>query len=137
MIIEALRALGARVEDVGAHSEESVDYPDFAARVGEAVGAGRVDRGFLVCGTGIGMSIAANKIAGVRAALVHDAEEAQLSRQHNDANVLVIGGDRVRADDIREIVTAWWKSEFEGGRHARRVSKISDLERAAAAREKK
>jgi len=137
LIIEALRALGARVEDVGAHSEESVDYPDFAARVGEAVGAGRVDRGFLVCGTGIGMSIAANKIAGVRAALVHDAEEAQLSRQHNDANVLVIGGDRVRADDIREIVTAWWKSEFEGGRHARRVSKISDLERAAAAREKK
>ena len=137
MIIEALRALGARVEDVGAHSEESVDYPDFAARVGEAVGAGRVDRGFLVCGTGIGMSIAANKIAGVRAALVHDAEEAKLSRQHNDANVLVIGGDRVRADDVREIVTSWWKSEFEGGRHARRVSKISDLERAAAAREKK
>jgi ribose 5-phosphate isomerase B len=137
LIIEALRALGARVEDVGAHSEESVDYPDIAARVGEAVRAGRVDRGFLVCGTGIGMSIAANKIAGVRAALVHDAEEAKLSRQHNDANVLVIGGDRVRADDVREIVTAWWKSEFEGGRHARRVSKISDLERAAAAREKK
>jgi len=137
LIIEALRALGARVEDVGAHSEESVDYPDFAARVGEAVGAGRVDRGFLVCGTGIGMSIAANKIAGVRAALVHDAEEAKLSRQHNDANVLVIGGDRVRADDVCEIVTSWWKSEFEGGRHARRVSKISDLERAAAAREKK
>jgi ribose 5-phosphate isomerase B len=137
LIIEALRALGARVEDVGAHSEESVDYPDFAARVGEAVGAGRVDRGFLVCGTGIGMSIAANKIAGVRAALVHDAEEAKLSRQHNNANVLVIGGDRVRADDVREIVTSWWKSEFEGGRHARRVSKISDLERAAAAREKK
>jgi ribose 5-phosphate isomerase B len=130
--VETLRALGVRVEDAGPHSEESVDYPDFAALVGTAVGAGKVDRGFLVCGTGIGMSIAANKIAGVRAALVHDAAEAKLSRQHNDANVLVIGGDRVRPEDVRAIVTTWWTSEFEGGRHARRVEKISDIERATA-----
>ena len=132
-----MRALGAHVEDAGAHSEESVDYPDFAAVVGRAVGAGKADRGFLVCGTGIGMSIAANKITGVRAALVHDAAEAKLSRQHNDANVLVIGGDRARPDAVREIVTAWWTSAFEGGRHERRVAKITEMERVAAVREKK
>jgi len=135
--VDTLRALGAHVQDLGAHSGESVDYPDYAAAVGRAVGTGNADRGFLVCGTGIGMSIAANKIAGVRAALVHDAAEAKLSRQHNDANVLVIGGDRTSAESVREIVRAWWTSEFEGGRHERRVSKIAELERPTTATERK
>jgi RpiB/LacA/LacB family sugar-phosphate isomerase len=127
-VIDVLRELGVRVQDAGAHSEESVDYPDFAALVGEAVAGGQADRGVLVCGTGIGMSIAANKISGVRAALVRDVADAKLSRQHNDANVLVIGGDRSDARAIRDIVRAWWDAEFEGGRHGRRISKIAGME---------
>jgi ribose 5-phosphate isomerase B len=114
-----------------------VDYPDFAALVGGAVAGGRADRGILVCGTGIGMSIAANKIDGVRAALVRDAADAKLSRQHNDANVLVLGADRADAAAIREMVRAWWTTDFEGGRHARRVEKITAMERAAGSRGKK
>jgi ribose 5-phosphate isomerase B len=132
-----LRELGVRVDDVGANSEASVDYPDFAALVGRAVGIGSADRGVLVCGTGIGMSIAANKIEGVRAALVRDAADARLSRQHNDANVLVLGADRSDAASIRAIVRAWWETDFEGGRHSRRVSKISGMERLSDTRGKK
>jgi ribose 5-phosphate isomerase B len=137
VVIETLRDLGVHVDDVGTYSGDSVDYPDFAAMVGEPVGAGRVDRGVLVCGSGIGMSIAANKIAGVRAALVRDVEDARLSRLHNDANVLVLGGDRADPEAVRQIVRTWWTTDFEGGRHARRVSKIAELERSGRTREEK
>lgn len=129
MVIEALAELGVNVEDAGPEGEASVDYPDYAAAVGRAVSSGRADCGILVCGTGIGMSIAANKISGVRAALVRDVRDAEMSRLHNDANVLVLGAEGAEPERVREIVRAWWKTSFEGGRHARRISKISDLER--------
>ncbi len=107
---------------------ESVDYPDYALRVAEAVAGGQAARGVLLCGTGIGMSIAANKVAGVRAALVHDVDGARMSRLHNDANILVMGGRVLDEAAIREIVRVWLDTGFEGGRHARRVGKISDIE---------
>ena len=121
-----------RVEDVGARSEESVDYPDFAALVGTAVGAGKVDRGFLVCGTGIGMSIAANKIHGIRAALCHDVTTARLARLHNDSNVLCMGGRILGQAVASDIVRTWLSTQFEGGRHQGRVDKIESLESAGA-----
>jgi ribose 5-phosphate isomerase B len=120
----ALDRLGVPWEDVGTSSEESVDYPDFAHRVAEAVASGRFSRGILVCGTGIGVSIAANRHAGVRAALVCDEETARLSREHNDANVLALGGrttDPARAERMLEV---WLNTPFAGGRHGRRVAKI-------------
>ena len=129
IVIEALEELGVAVEDAGPASEASVDYPDYAAVVGRAVGSGRASAGVLVCGTGIGMSIAANKISGVRAALVRDVHYAEMSRLHNDANVLVLGADGADPQQIRQIVRTWWTTGFEGGRHAGRVAKISDLER--------
>jgi ribose 5-phosphate isomerase B len=118
-----------RVRDIGPHAEDSVDYPDFAALVARPVGAGEAERGVLVCGSGIGMSIAANKVAGVRAALVRDVNDARMSRLHNDSNVLVLGGDGADPDRVREIVRTWWQTEFEGGRHARRIEKITGLEK--------
>ena len=129
VVVETLESHGLRVEDVGTHGEDSVDYPDFAEPVARAVSSGRADRGVLVCGTGIGMSIAANKVPGVRAALVQDVKNAQLSRLHNDANVLVLSGEGLRPESVREIVTTWLSARFEGGRHQRRLTKISRLER--------
>jgi RpiB/LacA/LacB family sugar-phosphate isomerase len=134
-VIETLNAMGVDVKDVGAFSEDSVDYPDFAETVASDVGSGHRDRGILVCGTGIGMSIAANKIEGVRAALVRNAADARMSRLHNDANVLVLSGDDSDESSVREIVRVWWNTEFEGGRHARRVAKIAELERRRRAGE--
>ncbi len=107
---------------------ESVDYPDYAEHVARAVAEGRADRGILLCGTGIGMSIAANKIPGVRAALVHDVTTARMSRLHNDANVLALGGGLLGDRLLRDIVTTWLTTDFEGGRHQRRVDKIARLE---------
>ena len=121
---EALEARGFEVEDVGSSSPEQVDYPDFAHLVADAVGSGRRARGVLVCGTGIGVSMAANRHAGVRAAVVWSEETARLAREHNDANVLALGGrtlDPLLADGILD---AWLKTPFAGGRHARRVAKI-------------
>ncbi len=126
--MDVLRDLGLKVNDLGTDSAESVDYPDFAVEVARAVSAGSADRGVLLCATGIGMAIAANKVPGVRAALVHDVTTAKLSREHNDANVLVLGGAVLGDRLIRDIVAAWFSSEFEGGRHQRRVDKISALE---------
>ncbi len=118
-----------RVTDMGTSSAESVDYPDYAAAVAGAVSAGEADRGVLVCGTGIGMSIAANKFPNVRAALCHDVETARLSRQHNDANVLAIGSRVLDTEKALAIVQEWMDTTFEGGgRHSRRLQKISDLE---------
>jgi len=129
-VVETLTELGVPVQDLGPADETSVDYPDYALKVAEAVGSGGAQRGVLVCGSGIGMSIAANKVRGVRAALVRDARDAEMSRLHNDANVLVLGADGAQLDRIREIVKVWWRTAFEGGRHTRRVEKIADIERA-------
>ncbi|MEZ5345024.1 MAG: ribose 5-phosphate isomerase B [Pyrinomonadaceae bacterium] len=127
-IKKQLEELGIDYEDFGAFSTESVDYPDFAKKVGEAVVSGEAEQGILVCGSGIGISIAANKINGVRAALVWNEETARLSRQHNNANVLVVGSRTTPEGEIPKIVTAWFDAEFEGGRHAKRVDKITALE---------
>ncbi len=114
-----------RVEDLGTDGDTSVDYPDYAAKVAGEVGSGKADWGVLLCGTGIGMAIVANKFAGVRAALVHDVTTARMARAHNDANVLVLGGGLLGERLIREIVQAWTETAFEGGRHQRRVDKIN------------
>jgi ribose 5-phosphate isomerase B len=120
---------GFQVLDLGTHSTESVDYPDYAALVGESVADHKVERGLLVCGTGIGMTVAANKVPGVRAALCGDLYTARMSREHNDANVLVLGGRLMGADMAADILRAWLETDFAGGRHARRVEKIADIER--------
>ena len=119
---------GYHVLDLGTHATESVDYPDYAALVGEAVADHKVERGLLVCGTGIGMAMAANKVPGVRAALCADLYTARMSREHNDANVLVLGGRLMDADMGTDILRAWLETDFGGGRHARRVEKIADIE---------
>ena len=134
VVIDALDSLGCEVSDFGADGSESVDYPDYAVKVGEAVSSGEAARGILLCGTGIGMAIAANKVSGVRAALVHDVTTARMSRLHNDANVLVLGGGMLGDRVIREIVATWLVTEFEGGRHQRRVDKINALDDSASNR---
>lgn len=128
--IKALLAgLGIEVQDVGTGSDESVDYPDFAARVAHGVADGAFDRGILVCGTGIGMAMAANKIAGVRAAPVTGIEGAKLSRLHNDANVLALGARLTATALALDIVRTFLETPFEAGRHQRRIDKITGLER--------
>src|SRR5215510_7722759 len=125
-----LTDLGVEFDDLGTVSEESVDYPDYAKKVAELVAQGRVEQGVLVCGSGTGMAITANKVPGVRAAVAWSEETARLARQHNDANVLAIGARTTPPADIPKIVRARFSSEFEGGRHATRVEKISAVERS-------
>ena len=127
-IAAVLQQLGHEVEDVGPHSKESVDYPDYAFQVGLAVSEGRVQRGVLICGTGIGMCIAANKVKGVRAAPCHDSITAEMSRRHNDANVLSLSADLLGEELIERMLRIWLETEFESGRHARRVEKITRFE---------
>lgn len=124
-----LDELGIEVEDLGTMSEDSVDYPDYAQMVAEAVGRKDVDQGLLVCGSGIGMAIAANKINGVRAALAWNEETARLAREHNDANVLAIGSRTTPKDEIPKIIRAWFDTKFAGGRHEKRIEKIAELEK--------
>jgi ribose 5-phosphate isomerase B len=124
---EWLKELGADVDDFGCYDRSSVDYPDYAGKVAQAVADGRVERGVLICGTGIGMSIAANRVAGVRATLVHDAFTARMSRQHNDSNVLVLGGRVLGVEVAKDIVTLWYQTAYEGDRHQRRLDKIETL----------
>lgn len=119
-----LIGLGLEVADLGTMSEESVDYPDYAHKVAEQVAQGHADQGILVCGSGTGMAITANKVPGVRAAVAWSEETARLARQHNDANVLAIGARTTPSEDVPGIVRAWFSAEFEGGRHADRVKKI-------------
>ena len=114
--------------DVGASSEDSVDYPDYAERVARAVATGEADRGVLVCGSGIGMAMAANKVPGVRAAMVTDPELARMMRLHNDANILVLGGRILGKDLAKEIVRTWVTTPFEGQRHCTRLDKITGIE---------
>ena len=125
-----LQSLGHEVLDFGTHSEESVDYPEYAAKVARAVAKGEVDRGILCCGTGIGMSIVANRFPKVRATLCHDEYTARMSRLHNDSNVLCMGGRVLSLEKAEAIVRIWLTEEFEGGRHARRLSKLEEIEKA-------
>ncbi|HEX3659008.1 MAG TPA: ribose 5-phosphate isomerase B [Pirellulales bacterium] len=127
-IIELLKRMHQEVVDAGTHSCDSVDYPDIASVVAEQVSTGQVDRGILICGTGIGMCISANKFPHVRAAPCHDDLSAEMSRRHNDLNVLCLSADMLGEKLIDRMVEIWLKTEFEGGRHARRVDKIAQLE---------
>jgi len=121
---KVLEKMGRSVEDMGTYSAESVDYPDYARKVAEAVSSGQRPRGILVCGSGQGMAMAANRYPGVRAAVVVDEEMAQLSREHNDANVLTLGGRLIEPDRAESILKVWLDTPFSGGRHAARVAKI-------------
>jgi ribose 5-phosphate isomerase B len=123
---------GYAVEDIGTHSTEAVDYPLYAFRVGESVAAGRADRGILVCGSGNGIAIAANKVLGVRAAICFTPEHATMSRRHNDANVLVLGEDYLTSGTEQAVLEAWLEAGFDGERHARRVAQIVAYETAHA-----
>jgi ribose 5-phosphate isomerase B len=123
-----LRQLGHEVIDAGPEGAESVDYPDYALQVALRVSRGEVDRGILICGTGIGMCITANKVKGVRAAPCHDSITAEMSRRHNDANALCISADLLGDELIDRMVRIWLDTPFEGGRHARRVEKITQFE---------
>ncbi len=120
---------GDTVDDLGTHTADSVDYPDYAAAVGHAVADGLADRGLLVCGSGIGMAIAANKVPGIRAAAVVDEASARLSREHNDANVLTLGARLTAVDEARELLRIFLVTEYQGGRHQQRIDKISALDR--------
>ena len=124
-----LSELGIQFEDLGTASPESVDYPDYARRVAEKVARGEADQGLLVCGSGTGMAIVANKVAGVRAAVAWTEETARLAREHNDANVLSLGARVTPAEDLPKIVRAWFAAKFSGGRHTERVEKIRAIER--------
>ena len=119
---------GIEYVDYGTDSLDSVDYPDYGRRVGEAVVAGEVERAIVICGTGIGISIAANKVKGIRCALCSDTYSARMSREHNDANVLALGGRVLGVDLALEIVKTWLEASFQGGRHERRVKKICEIE---------
>ncbi len=127
-IATVLQQMGHEVEDVGPNSKDSVDYPDYAFKVAMAVSEGRAQRGVLICGTGIGMCIAANKVKGVRAAPCHDSITAEMSRRHNDANVLSLSADLLGEELIERMLRIWLETEFESGRHARRVEKITLFE---------
>ncbi|MFN3479394.1 MAG: ribose 5-phosphate isomerase B [Thermodesulfovibrionales bacterium] len=127
-IISLLKGMGIECLDFGTDGPQSVDYPDFGEKVSMAVSKGEVDRGILICGTGIGMSIVANKFPNIRASLCNDLFTAKMSRLHNDANILVIGGRIVGKDLAKEIVRVWFSTDFEGGRHLIRLEKIKKIE---------
>jgi ribose 5-phosphate isomerase B len=126
---KTLDELGVDYTDMGTNSADSVDYPDYARKVGEAVAAGKFDKGILVCGSGTGMAIAANKVPGIRAAVAWNEEIARLSRQHNNANVLSLAARYIPDEEQSKIVKAWLETDFEGGRHERRVVKITQIEK--------
>jgi ribose 5-phosphate isomerase B len=127
-LVELLQKLGHEVDDTGTYSPEAVDYPDVASQVAGKVSRGEADRGILVCGTGLGMCIAANKFSGVRAAPCHDDLTAELSRRHNDSNVLCLSADLLGERLIDRMIEIWLAAPFDGGRHSRRIQKITDLE---------
>ncbi len=127
-VIERVRDLGYEVVDMGTDSDESCDYPDFAVTVARAVRDGEAERGILMCGTGLGMTYAANKVRGIRAALCCSEYTAEMSRTHNDANVLCLGSRILDRDEAVHIIDIWLKTEFQGGRHARRLDKIARIE---------
>ena len=127
-IVDLVQQMGHEVSDEGTDTTDSVDYPDIAANVSQKVAAGDADRGILICGTGIGMAIAANKFPQVRATTIHDEIAAEMSRRHNDANVLCLSGDMLGERNFDNLIRIWLDTEFEGGRHARRLEKIASIE---------
>jgi ribose 5-phosphate isomerase B len=122
-----LEEMGHMPVDFGTHSPDSVDYPDFAIQVAEKVNSGEHEQGILICGSGQGMCMTANKYPNVRGALVYDSDSAELTRQHNNANILCLPGRKLNEDEINQILNTWFDAEFEGGRHERRVNKIRSL----------
>lgn len=128
-IMNLMDEMGIEYQDFGCECSTSVDYPDYAFPVAEKVASGEFDRGILICGTGIGMSISANKVKGIRCALVHDVFSAKATRQHNDSNVLAMGERVIGPGLAREIAKVWLTTEFEGGRHINRVNKITEYEK--------
>lgn len=129
LIIKIIREMGFQINDMGTDSSCSVDYPDYAFSVAQAVSKGEYERGILICGTGIGMSIVANKLKNIRAALCNDLFTAKMSRLHNDANILCLGARVIGADLAKEIVKVWLTTSFEGERHLKRLEKINLIER--------
>ena len=127
-IMEYLASLGYEYKDFGCYTADSMDYPDIAFPTAQAVASGEFDRGILICGTGIGVSICANKVKGIRCALCSDVVSAELTRQHNDSNVLAMGGRIIGVEVAKAIVKTWLETEFTGGRHQRRIDKISACE---------
>lgn len=127
-ILEVLNKKGIEVEDFGCFTTDSVDYPDYSLKVAEAVSKHQCDAGILMCGTGIGISIAANKVKGIRAAVCHDLFTAEMCKRHNNANIIAVGGRIVSEEMAAQIIEKWLDSEFEGGRHSNRVNKISAIE---------
>ncbi len=127
-VLELLERLGHSTHDAGANGEVSVDYPDIAELVSQSVSEGSSDRGILICGTGIGMAIAANKHKGVRAATCHDTVTAEMSRRHNNLNILCLSADLFGERSVEQIISIWLDTEFEGGRHERRLNKIANTE---------
>lgn len=128
-IVNYLEERGVQIEDFGTFGTESVDYPDFAYKVARSVADGKADKGILMCGTGIGISIAANKVNGIRCALCHNTETARLTALHNDSNILAMGGRVIDSDTAVNIVKTWLDTPFEGGRHVNRINKISEIEK--------
>ncbi|KAA5543118.1 ribose 5-phosphate isomerase B [Roseiconus nitratireducens] len=131
-LIQALQAKSFEVIDEGTHGDASVDYPDFAEAVARRVSEGKADRGILICGTGIGMAITANKFSGVRAAACYDEVMVEMSRRHNNVNILCLPGDLIGERSIDELVLMWLQTEFDGGRHADRIEKIERIEKRHA-----
>ena len=127
-VIKALTELGAEVVDLGTYDESSVDYPVYGLKVAEAVASGDCDAGVLMCGTGIGISISANKVKGIRAAVVTNKFMAEMTKRHNNANIIALGGRVVTPEQAESIVKAWFTAEYEGGRHQRRLDMIADIE---------
>ena len=128
-ILDKLTNLGHEAINFGPETEDSVDYPDFAVKVSQAIANHEIDRGVLICGTGMGMCIAANKFQGIRATACHDEVTAEMSRRHNDANVLCLSAELLGEQLVDRMIEIWILTEFEGGRHARRIQKIADLEK--------
>jgi ribose 5-phosphate isomerase B len=133
-LVGLLERMGHEIVDCGSFGDEAVDYPDVAAEVARRVAEGAVDRGILLCCTGVGMAIAANKVAGVRAATCHDEVTAEMSRRHNDLNVLCLSAEMLGPEMQEKVIRTWLATPFEGGRHARRVAKIAALEGECGAR---
>lgn len=127
-VVRTLKALGAEVNDFGCFDESSVDYPEYGEKVARAVASGECECGVIMCGTGIGISIAANKVKGIRAAVVTNTYMAKLTKNHNNANIIALGGRVITPTEAEEIVKAWFTSEYEGGRHQRRLDMIAKIE---------
>lgn len=128
-VTSTLKALGAEVVDLGTNSTDSVDYPTYGLKVAETVASGQCDAGVIMCGTGIGISISANKVPGIRCAVVTNTYMAKLTKNHNNANIISLGGRVITPEEAKDIVKAWYTAEYEGGRHQRRLDMITDIEK--------